>query len=209
MYIHPSFKIEDREVIDAFIRKNSFGLLLTIFGSDIHDTHTPFVISDCGSLLIGHIARANEQWKNWDSSTTAKVIFTGEHAYVSPHYYESEFNVPTWNYTAVSVSGVLSIISDESEVLQFLEDLTALHERETDAWKLNREDERYLKLLSGIVVFRISIDKIEASFKLNQNKSFEDQSSVINSLSQSACPFDHKVAATMQSNLKNKTEPSR
>ncbi len=94
MYTPPKFKVEDPEVIGNFIREHAFGLLLTVSGTEIHDTHTPFVLTDDGHLL-GHIARANPQWSHWTADTVAKVIFSGPHAYISPNYYASEFNVPT------------------------------------------------------------------------------------------------------------------
>jgi len=201
MYTPEKFKVTNRKEIYAFIKQHPFGLLLTVDNEEIHDTHTPFILSEKDCHLYGHIAKANPQWKHWKQQTTAKVIFTGAHTYISPQYYTSEFNVPTWNYTAVSLSGALTIIEDESKVLEFLDQLVSASEPTEKPWQLDRSDERYMKLLSGIVVFKIDIDKIDASFKLNQNKSTEDQQGVIDSLKKSHCPFDHTIAKTMKENL--------
>ena len=200
MYTPPKFKVNDSEVIRSFIEQHPFGLLLSIDGDQIHDTHTPFVLSENGELL-GHIARANPQWKEWDVGSRVKVIFTGPHAYISPKYYVSEFAVPTWNYTAISVSGRIKIIEEDDEVLQFLDLLVTANEKPDNPWKLDRTDERYMKLLSGIVVFSVSMDSVEASFKMNQNKSEEDQRKVIDSLSATGCPYDYEVAAIMSKNI--------
>lgn len=203
MYTPPKFKIDDREVIRQFISENSFGLLLSVGDGRIHDTHTPFIISEDGQQLLGHIARANAQWKDWGESSAAKVIFSGPHAYISPRYYESEFAVPTWNYTAVSISGRITVIEDTEAKLDFLDRLTAANEGSDNPWFLDRSDDRYLNLLSGIIVFSVSVDSIEASFKLNQNKSMEDQRKVVASLTETGCPFDHDVASLMKQNLIN------
>jgi len=202
MYTPPKFKVDDPEVIRSFIEKHSFGLLLTVEGDRIHDTHTPFLISKEGELL-GHIAKANPQWKAWTCETPAKVIFTGPHAYISPHYYVSEFAVPTWNYTAVSVTGRIRIIEREDEVLEFLDQLVSANETSDAPWELDLSDERYVKLLSGIVVFSVSMDSVEASFKMNQNKSEEDQRKVIDSLSATSCPLDHEVAEIMSKSIQS------
>src|SRR6478752_7336150 len=103
--------------------------------------------------------------------STVKVIFTGQHTYISPRYYVSEFSVPTWNYTAVSVTGRITVIQDEDSVLGFFDSLVNENEKSDSPWMLDRSDERYMKMLSAIVVFSISLDKVEASFKLSQNKS--------------------------------------
>lgn len=201
MYIPPKFGVDDSDVVHSFIRKNPFGLLLSVEADEIHDTHTPFIISNDGSHLLGHIARANPHWKSWNDESSAKVIFTGPHTYISPKYYASVFNVPTWNYTAVSVAGKLTIIDDENRVIEFLEALTAQNEHSDSPWKLDRNDVRYRNLLSGIVVFSISLDRVEASFKLNQNKSTEDQEKVIQSLQDTGCPFDGAVSSLMTANI--------
>lgn len=200
MYIPQKFKIEDPDLIRTFIKENPFGLLLSLDEGGIHDTHTPFVYTD-DDRLMGHIAKANPQWRNWFDNSEAKVIFTGPHSYISPRFYVSEFAVPTWNYTAVSITGRIKIIEEEEDVLQFLDRLIADNESSSEPWILDRSDERYLKLLSGIVVFSVSLDSIEASFKLNQNKSKEDQLKVVDSLSATGCPFDQAVAGMMSRNI--------
>jgi transcriptional regulator len=201
MYTPLKFRVEDPEQIRSFIEENSFGLILSHDGVDIHDTHTPFIHSDDGRLLLGHIARANPQWKSWKGGTTVKVIFTGPHSYISPRFYVSEFAVPTWNYTAISITGHVTIIEDESEKLQFLDRLIAENESSDEPWILDRTNERYMALLSGIVVFSVSMDTVEASFKMNQNRSEEDQRKVIASLTATACPFDRDVACVMSKNI--------
>lgn len=201
MYTPSKFKVEDQKVILDFICENSFGLLLSVDGTTIHDTHTPFIISKCKRYLLGHIAKVNPQWNSWVEDSSAKVIFTGAHSYVSPKYYDSEFAVPTWNYTAVSVSGNVRIIDDVSNKVEFLDELTSMHETSDNPWIFDRNDERYLNLLSGFVVFSVEMDKVEASFKLNQNKSVADQTKVIDALSSIGCPVAHDVASLMKDNL--------
>lgn len=207
MYIPPKFRVDDPAEIHSFIRGNSFGLLLSVDGNEIHDTHTPFVLSDDG-LLLGHIAKANPQWRHWSQGSTVKVIFTGPHGYISPRHYVSEFAVPTWNYTAVSVTGCITVLRDEDSVLSFLDRLIAENENSKAPWVLNRNDERYMKLLSSIIVFSISMDAVEASFKMNQNKSAADQLKVISSLEASGCPFDSNVASLMAKNINHAGERS-
>ena len=202
MFTPPKFRVDDPLEIHSFIRNNSFGLLLSFNGDEIDDTHTPFVLSE-GGLLLGHIAKVNPQWKSWRDGSAVKVIFTGPHSYISPRYYVSEFSVPTWNYTAVSVTGRITVIQDEDSIFGFLDSLIAGNEGSDSPWALDRRDERYMKMLSAIVVFSISMDRVEASFKLSQNKSEEDQFKVIRSLEATGCPFDSSVASLMAQNIKN------
>ena len=150
MYVPQKFRVDDPAAIQSFIAAHPFGLLLTASGGTIHDTHTPFIVSKDGKFLRGHIARANPQWKEWSGETQAKVVFTGPHAYVSTDYYKSEFNVPTWNYTAVSVSGKLSVIEDEAQVLLFLDQLVSANET-GDAALFRNDNDGYCDAKHGFV----------------------------------------------------------
>ena len=54
---------------------------------------------------------------------------------------------------------------------------------EPSSWRLDDEPEDYVrKMLGGIVAFAIEIEKIEAKYKLSQNRSKLDQSGVIEGL---------------------------
>jgi len=110
-------------------------------------------------------------------------------------------NVPTWNYTAVSISGEIKIIEEQSSKLEFLNILVSENETSRNPWKFDPSEKRLMNLLSAIVVFTVSIEEIEAAFKLNQNKSVEDQRSVILSLSNSDSSQDQQVADLMRKNL--------
>lgn len=197
MYNPSAFSVSDASQIRSFVEKNSFGILLSQTEREIHDTHTPLFLSDDLKTAYGHIARANSQWKSWESHPDVKIIFHGPHAYVSPRFYVSEFNVPTWNYTAVSIAGIIQIIESPAESLGVIQKLVEKYEDEA-GWKLNTEDDRYMKLLDAVVCFRICISKLDAKFKLNQNKKEEDRRSVIAHLQQSTNSGDREVASLMQ-----------
>jgi transcriptional regulator len=198
MYSPSAFSITDPSVIRTFVEQNSFGVLVSFDGEHLHDTHTPLLISEDLTLITGHIARANRQWQTWADHPAVKVVFHGPHSYISPRFYKSEFNVPTWNYSAISVDGKITIIEDRQASIQIVQDLISKHEGPS-GWKLNLADERYLKLFDAVVCFSIEIEEIDAKFKLNQNKSEEDQQSVVAHLLESANLIDHQTAELMTS----------
>lgn len=206
MYSPVDFKIEDPEVIRSFIRTNSFGVL---FSRDekgtFHDTHVPMLVSDDLKIITGHISRANSQWKSWEADFGVKIVFHGPHAYVSPFYYESDFNVPTWNYTAVSVSGSVRVISDRDEQRAMMRGLVDFHEKDqSNPWKLDESDERFMKLFDALIFFSVEVAGIEAQFKLNQNKSVGDREKVIQCLSETGSPHAADLAALMSGYLREK-----
>ncbi len=199
MYTPPAFKVDDPDLIRKFIAENSFGILVSsVDGNAIQDTHTPFLLSEDGNYLLGHLARANDHWKAWKVNAHTKVIFHGPHCYISPTFYKSDINVPTWNYTAVSIDGIIELIDDIEEQKTFMHSLVRANESAfPEPWFLDEENEQLMKLFSAVVFFKIRISNIEAKFKLNQNKPANDQMAVKERLSNSQSPFDQAVARLM------------
>src|SRR5438034_8085592 len=96
MYSPPYNRIEDRAELLAFLRANSFALLVT---RELRASHLPVQVRETGSELIldMHMARANPQWQDFFDDEVL-VVFSGPHAYDSPRWYEEHERVPTWNY---------------------------------------------------------------------------------------------------------------
>ena len=110
MYIPKHFEITDKTEVSKFIKANSFGQLISVIDTAIVSTHVPFLFDAESRVLMCHIAKANPQWQQIQKQ---KVLVTlqGEHAYVSPNWYESA-GVPTWNYQAVHIEGIAESFTD-------------------------------------------------------------------------------------------------
>ncbi len=93
MYIPKVFLEEDRARLEALIEAHGFALLVTS-DRDGRPTasHLPFLYDanrGANGTLLGHMARANPQWRQFGDDAEALVIFWGPHAYVSPSWYET------------------------------------------------------------------------------------------------------------------------
>ena len=187
MYIPKHFNVSDEESIRNFIEENSFGQLISTHEGSLASTHMPFLYDAQNRKLLGHLAKANPQWQQIQSQHVL-VTMQGDHAYVSPSWYESA-GVPTWNYQALHLEGVAENF-DDPERLKFVVDaLTNKHESAYSApWK----PDYAASMLHGIVGIEISITSIQCKFKLSQNRSESDQTSVRDRLAESG----HNALAT-------------
>lgn len=197
MYCPTNFVEDDRQTLDAVIRANSFGLLVSTLDGAPYATHLPFMLD--GDRLLAHMARANPQWQGFEAGTEVLCIFQGPHAYVSPNWYAREKAVPTWNYVAVHVHGVPRIVDDPSECLAMQRRLVAEFEAGSETpWTMDGLPESYLAVqLRAIVNFEIPVTRIEGKFKLNQNRTAEDRAGVIASLRKSPLDSDRATAKLM------------
>ena len=182
MYIPPLNRVEDRESINAFIHAHGFATLISHRAGKTVASHLPVLFDDAANVLRSHMARANEQWKHFSVGDEVLCIFHGPHAYISPSWYEEQHTVPTWNYAVVHVYGKPTIV-DEADLKQIVLDTTAKFESTMLApWKIPLSEKEIAAMLKAIVGFKIEITRVEAKFKLGQNRSPEDQEKMLRHL---------------------------
>jgi len=203
MYIPTLFKEENIESLHGLMQAYNFATLITIDNGVPFATHLPFVLDPTRGqfgTLISHMARANPQWQHFTTATEVLVIFQGPHTYISPSSYKSEFSVPTWNYAAVHAYGQPQLIVEQAKIQQVLDNLVSQHETpRAQPWTFTWSD-RHINLTKAIVAFEIAITRLEGKLKLSQNRSPDDQTSVINDLNNSSSRADQAVAKMMVAN---------
>jgi transcriptional regulator len=204
MYIPSSFAEPDLARLHDLIEQHSFGLLVTQVDGLPFATHLPFLLErDAGpnGALVGHMARANSQWRDLEAQT-ALAIFSGPHAYISPTWYEADQVVPTWNYVAVHAYGRVQVIEDRARLLDIVQRLVGIYERSMPRpWSLDVSSAFTDRMLAQIVGFRIEISKIEGKWKLNQNQPVERRRKVVRALQESDGDDARAMAALMQAML--------
>jgi transcriptional regulator len=172
MYVPRHNKVEDRAALLAYMRAYSFATLATAGGGGLTATHLPFVIEEEGGriTLLAHMAKANPQWRDFAAEAEALVIFMQPHAYVSPRLYDSRQNVPTWNYVAVHAYGRPVLIEERAAKFELQQKLIRLHDPGYLAQLAELPASYVDAKLAAIVSFSLIATRIDARFKLSQDK---------------------------------------
>ncbi len=205
MYVPKIFEISDENIIEQFIKENGFATLITK-GSDFPTgTHIPMEleINDKGDkILAGHISKVNLQWKEFENDPNVLIIFLSPiNHYISSSWYKQP-NAPTWNYLSVHISGKLKIIHGDG-LWNSVSRLTDRYEQESKCpISLDTLPPSVQKQINGIVGFEISIDNVEAQFKLSQNRNEEDFKNIIKELRLSNDLGTSMMADTMAREMK-------
>ena len=113
------------------MRAHPFATLVSVADGAPFATHVPLLLdAERGPLgtLVGHVAAPNPHSAAFDERAQALAIFHGPHAYVSPRWYASGPNVPTWNYVAVHAIGRPRGIDDPARVRALLARTAAVFE---------------------------------------------------------------------------------
>jgi transcriptional regulator len=186
LYRPAAFASDDPAAIARLVDEHPFATLITAGAGEAQVSHLPLLLrpepGPHGSL-IGHMARANPHWRHF-ADAASMAIFHGPHAYVSPSWYaEPAAQVPTWNYVVVHVHGRAEIVTERAGTLATLQQMIGRFEGGRAApWRLQLEGGRLDAMVGAIVAFRIAIERIDAKFKLSQNKDQIDRSRVASGL---------------------------
>jgi transcriptional regulator len=191
MYVPSHFKQEELSAIHELISRAGFASLVTATADGMIATQAPVLCAineGVYGTLRGHIARANPQWKTTDGEMEGLAICVGPNGYISPQWYESKREhgrvVPTWNYVAVHAYGKIKFSDDRDLLLDIVTRLTEKHEAGFEQpWKVSDAPAEYIEgMLRAIIAFEMPISRIEASWKLSQNRSEADRAGVIGGL---------------------------
>jgi transcriptional regulator len=181
MFIPPLFQNTNPDEIKNFIQHNGFAILISQSNGKLWGSHIPLLLSEDGSKLYGHVSRANPQWKDLESGEVL-AIFNGPHTYISSSWYDHE-NVPTWNYIAIHVYGTVKLIDGDLR-WNSLKQLVDQYEKDSaEPVSLEGMRPEYVtQSLRGLVAFEVTINKIEAAYKLSQNRDEKNHQAIIDQL---------------------------
>lgn len=176
----PRFNRMPDDEIGAFVDAVGAAELVTT-GPDGYPRATRLPLVRDEDRWIFHLARANDHWRTIEPDSPALAIVTGPEAYVSPSWYATKREhgrvVPTWNYSAVHVTGRVTVHDDPAWLREAVTRLTDLHEGRRDPrWAVTDAPAGYVtKQLRAIVGLELRVEHVEAKAKLSQNRSDEDR----------------------------------
>ena len=171
MYVPEHFSPPDDAALVDLIRTHPFGTIVT---SDLQASHIPFLLEESkdGLVLHGHVAKANSHWQVFDGKAEALVMFQGPDGYISPSWGDCAELVPTWNYMIVHAKGAPKLVEGRAAKTRLLHQMTERHEADREApWVMGDLAEGKLdQLLDALVVFEMSVTRLEGKWKLSQNR---------------------------------------
>lgn len=174
MHPNPIFHDADDARNVAFARERGFGVLAAQGADAPMLSHIPFLLSHDGAVADLHLVRSNPIARALKEPMPVTLAVSGADTYVSPDWYEVADQVPTWNYVAVHLTGVLERRPQE-ELLALLDRQSAFYEDRLlpkPPWKTAKMTPDALeKMMRMIVPCRIKVTAVDGTWKLGQNKS--------------------------------------
>lgn len=189
MYLPKHFSQADELKVKKLIEQNGFATVLSYPENEKpFINHLPVIFSSQPGdekILIGHMAKRNPQWQHFKENSDSSIIINGGHTYITPRWYKSGRDVPTWNYAVAHLHGKMELVESFDGQIEILKQLSHFFESPSPSpWDFELPDDLVDEsaLTSAIISFKFYIEKIEAKFKLSQNRSAEDRQGVIDGL---------------------------
>jgi transcriptional regulator len=186
VYVPKHFAPDD-DAVQELLANHGAADLITMTADGLVATMLPFIYDRPRNVLLGHVARNNDHWQR-EAIGDALVIMRGPDAYVSPTWYASKQEhgrvVPTWNYVTAHVYGELTVHDDAAWVEGVVRRLSDLHEHgRAEPWSVDDAPDKYVQgQLRAIVGVEVAIRRIDAKFKLSQNRPAADIDGVVDGL---------------------------
>lgn len=179
MYVNPAFKTEDEAAWD-YVAERGFGAVVAVDNGVPVASQVPLLVTGDGGRrrIEFHVARPNPLHEVVGRNGRVLVVVSGPDAYISPDWYASVDQVPTWNYQAAHITGFARAIASE-DARAHVDRMSLFFEQRLapkKPWSTSKMTEAKLAaMLRAIVPMEIEVERIEASTKLGQNKSIADR----------------------------------
>lgn len=206
MFLPPVFREERQDVMHELIVAHPFATIVASSTGCLTADHVPLVLKTGSGNgdLHGHIAVANPLFRETEEPFEVLTIFQGPQTYVTPSWYASKQEhgkvVPTWNYVVVHVRGKLRFTRETAWLLQHLHDLT--HQQEShraEPWAVTDAPSDFIqRQLRGLVGFEITIEDMQGTWKVSQNKALKDWAGVKAGLEKDTSPDAVKIAQLVE-----------
>jgi transcriptional regulator len=204
MHPNPVFHDADSARNIAFARARAFGVLAISAEDGPLISHIPFLLNEEASCADLHLVRSNPIARMGEGPHIAKIIVSGPDSYVSPDWYGVHDQVPTWNYVAVHLTGILQRLPQEV-MHDMLDRQSAAYEQKLlpkTPWVTGKMTPEVLeKMMRMIVPFRFTVTGVDGTWKLGQNKPEQARLNAANEMAAHGIGSESDLIAAMMRDL--------
>ncbi len=213
MYVNPAFQTDDDAAWDYVVRRGYGAVIATDKGAPVA-AQVPLLVTGTGTgrRIEFHVAGVNPLHEIVVRSPRVLVVVSGPDAYISPDWYTSADQVPTWNYLAAHMTGSARPMAPEAAGAHVEAMSQAFEQRlaPKKPWSTSKMTAARLSaMLRAIVPMEIEVERIEASTKLGQNKTVADRMEVARMLAWRDGWGEAAVAAAMREEIRSQAKAAK
>ena len=194
MYVPPIYRMPEQDHARVIVERYPLATLLSNGDPAPLATHLPVIRDPAapggpdgplapGSILLGHMNRANPHWAALADGTAATLIFAGPHSYITPTLYQTHPAAPTWDFVSVHVHGRITLLGSGEETLRVVRaTVDAFEPHFGEGWDRESSAGYFAALEAAVGAWRFEITRLDSMFKLSQEKDVEIRRRIITHL---------------------------
>ncbi|MGZ3377767.1 MAG: FMN-binding negative transcriptional regulator [Phenylobacterium sp.] len=204
MHPSPLYLVEDEPTLLAHLAAHPFVTLAAAVAGRPVVAHAPTVVRRLpeGLALDFHLARNNPLAGALAAGFRAVAVSLATEAYISPDWYGSDDQVPTWDYVTVEAEGPVAAL-DEAGLVALLDELSVQEEARLlpkRPWtRAKMSPGRFEAMTRAIIGARLSVERLQGTNKLGQNKTAAERAGAVAALG------GHPIAALMAATIASGT----
>lgn len=174
MHPNKAYRPDNQSESIALARETGFGMLAVgLPGAAPLLSHVPFLLNENGDKAQLHLVRSNPIARAITGPVQARIAVQGPHGYISPDWYGIDDQVPTWNYVAIHLTGMLEPMPDV-DLPELLARQSAFFEASLTPkpeWHMDKlTHDTATRMMKQIRPFQLIISDVDSTWKLSQNK---------------------------------------
>ncbi len=209
MHTPRAFAESDLAELDRLVARDAFATVVSSCDGAPFASHLPLLYARDGQHVRfrGHWALPNPQWRSIDGQQVL-LILHGPHAYVSPSWYaDAGRRVPTWNYAVAHVYGQARVFQDPDMLAHLVAELADKYETGIGSrWQFDAHADHNRADLRRIVGFSLEAERVEITFKFNQNHPVANVLGAADALERLGGEQRMEVAAIMRARLERRAQ---
>ena len=208
MHPNSNFRSKNLQKDIKFLRKRAFGTLVLSKNDEILTSHVPFLLNQTDNQIELHLVRSNPMLTFLKGAEgeplNAVMSVSGGDTYISPDWYQTPDQVPTWNYVSIEVRGALKMLPQD-EIHGVLERLSAHMEAQLlpkTPWTIGKMTPDVFEKMTRIIVpCKMDITDINSTWKLSQNKPDNVRMNAVSGLNSSTIGMEKDFIQDLMANI--------
>lgn len=175
MLLTPRLAVTDVGRLKNIVREHPWATIVTASPNDeLMVSHLPIILDESAPELtvLGHLAKTDADQHQLGQQPSV-LVMQGPHGYVSPSWYGAGPRVPTWDFVAVHLHGVPTLLNAQQTFHVLDATVRHLERGMPTPWSLDNVPEYAQLLAPATTGFRLVPTRTVGKAKLHQDDTRE------------------------------------
>ena len=201
MLSQPAWTPLDPEYGAELLEAHPWVTLVSVSADGPVASHLPVVVEHHegppGFAVLGHLPKSDAAVHKLGSADVL-IVAQGPHGYISPGWFQKPGYAPTWDYTAVHITGRPGLLDDTAAHYVLHETVRCMERVRDEPWELDDQAVDTWAMIQAVTAFRLVPAHVRSKAKLGQQRPQQEFEEVLAGLSVDRAYANHDLARAIR-----------